>query len=141
MDRAARGKLVELAATPRWSVRTNFHLGTRTRGWLDDEAPATLARYVDYWHTHIDEHRQRPKSEWPAILEELTKRKIVSPGYRRRFREEVGGRSLVHPRPGLKICRTWPAADVDRLDQEGAFSRAVRDALRYALDVVGEPAL
>ncbi len=54
MDRAGRARLVELASTPGWSVRPNFHLGTRTRGWLHDEAPGTLTRYVDYWHAHID---------------------------------------------------------------------------------------
>ena len=70
MDERMQDRIVELAATPGWSVRPNFHLGSAYRGVLhDDEEPAGLAGYLEYWRSHIDEHHQRPAEEWPAVLE------------------------------------------------------------------------
>ena len=74
MDERMQDRIVELAVTPGWSVRPNFHLGFRNRGVLhDDEEPAGLAGYLEYWRSHIDEHHQRLAEEWPAVLEVLAR--------------------------------------------------------------------
>ncbi|HEX8744536.1 MAG TPA: phospholipase D family protein [Thermoleophilaceae bacterium] len=138
IDERARHRLIELAATPGWSVRPNFHLGFRARGWLHDTAPAALGRYLEYWHSHIDGHRERPAHEWPAILEGLARERIVSRDYPHRFGEEIGRRASLHPRPGLVIARTWSPSDVEQLDRSGELATAVRSASDQALAVIGE---
>lgn len=88
-------RIVELGATPGWSVRPNFHLGFRNLGVLHDrEEPAGLAGYLEYWRSHIDEHHQRPAEEWTAVLEVLAREQVVSSRYPRRFSHEIGRRSL-----------------------------------------------
>jgi hypothetical protein len=139
MDQRMQDRTVELAATPGWSVRPNFHLGFRARGVLhDDEEPAELARYLDYWGSHIDEHHQRPAEEWPALLEVLAREQVVSSGYPRRFSDEVGRRSPLHPRPGLLMARAWPLREAEELARSGELASAVRGAAHHALAVIGE---
>lgn len=141
IDEPGRDRLIELDATPGWSVQPNFHLGFRTRGWLHDQSPAGLAHYLDYWHTHIGEHHQRPAEEWPAILDRLAAERIVSGEYPHQFDEEVGSRTPVHLRPGLVITRLWPLFDAKQLDRDGQFARAVRSAADQALKELGERSL
>ena len=142
MDERTQDRIVELAATPGWSVRPNFHLGFRARGVLhDDEDTPGLAGYVEYWRSHIDEHHQRPAEEWPAILEALATEQVVSPQYPRTFSHEIGLRSPLHPRPGLLIARAWPMPEAEALARSGKLASAVRGAIDHALAVIGEPPL
>lgn len=139
MDERTQDTIVELAATPGWSVRPNFHLGFRTRGVLhDDHEPAGLAGYLEYWRSHIDEHHQRPAEEWPAVLKVLAREQVVSSRYPRRFAHEVGQRSPLHPRPGLLIARAWPLPEAEELARSGKLASAVRGATNHALTVIGE---
>lgn len=142
MDEPMRDRIIDLAATSGWSVRANFHFGFRTRGVLhDDQEPTALAGYLDHWRSHIDEQRQRPVEEWPAILRALARRHVVSSGYPRRFARDVGRRSLLHPRPGLLIARRWPLREAEALARGGELARALRDATEQALAAIGEPPL
>lgn len=115
IDERRRDRLIALDATPGWSVEPNFHLGFWNRGWLHDRAPAGLVHYLDYWRAHIDEHHQRSAEEWPAILARLAVERIVSAAYPDRFRESIGRRESVAPRPGLVITRLWPLFDAEQL--------------------------
>src|SRR5439155_11892626 len=97
-----------------------------------------LAHYVEYWRRHIDDHRELPAEEWPAILRRLAAERIVSRGYPRRFSEEIGNRASVHPRPGLAIARSWPLSTAQQLDLNAQLVSAVRSATDHALAVIGE---
>jgi len=138
IDERTRDQLVELDASPGWSVQPNFHLGVRTRGWLDDTSPVGLAGYLEHWHAHIDEQGQRPTDEWPAILNRLARERIVSASYPKRFREQVGGRAAIHPRPGILITRSWPLYAAKHLDLDKRFAIAVRTAINQSLKQIGE---
>lgn len=139
MDERMEHRIVELGATPGWSVRPNFHLGFRNRGVLhDDEEPAGLAGYLEYWRSHIDEHHQRPAEDWPAVLEVLAREQVVSSRYPRRFSHEIGRRSPLHPCPGLLIARAWPLREAEGLARSGELANAVRGAINHALTVIGE---
>lgn len=138
MDERMQDRIVELDATPGWSVRPNFHLGFRNRGLLHDDEPAELAGYLEYWRSHIDEHHQRPADEWPAVLKMLAREQVVSARYPRRFSREVGHRSLLHPRPGLLIARAWPLREAEELARSEALSNGVASATDHALAVIGE---
>jgi nucleotide-binding universal stress UspA family protein len=141
MDERTQARIIELAATPGWSVRPNFHFGFRTRGVLDDEEPTDLPAYLEYWRSHIDEHHQRPAEEWPAVLEALASQQVVSSQYPRRFSDEVGRRSPLHPRPGLLIARAWPLSEAEALARGGHLASAVKGAINHALAVIGERSL
>jgi hypothetical protein len=139
MDERMQGGIVELGESPGWSVRPNFHLGFRDRGVIyDDEESGGLADYLEYWRLHIDEHHQRQAEAWPAVLEELAREQVVASGYPRRFSDEVGSRSRLHPCPGLLIVRAWPLREVEDLARNGQLARAVRGATDHALAVIGE---
>jgi hypothetical protein len=139
MDEHVQERLVELGATPGWSVRPNFHLGFRARGVIhDDEEPVELAGYLEYWRSHIDEHHQRPAEEWPELLELLVRAQVVSAQYRRRFSDEIGRRSPLHPRPGLLIARAWPLPEAGELARSEKLASAIASATDHALAVIGE---
>ena len=142
IDQPLQDRIVELRATPGWSVRPNFHFGFRNRGLLhDNQEPVALTGYLEYWHSHIGEHHQRPTEGWPTVLRALAREKVVSPGYPQRFSDEVGHRSRLHPCPGLLITREWPRREVDKLARDGRLPAAVRAAADQALGVIGESPL
>jgi hypothetical protein len=139
MDERMQDRIIQLNETSGWSVRPNFHLGFRDRGVLhDDEDPAALADYLEYWRFHIHEQHQLPAAEWPAILEVLARKQVVSSGYPQRFSEEIGLRSPLHPRPGLLIRRTWPLREAERLARRGKLAGAVTRAMNQVFMVIGE---
>ncbi|MGZ4305630.1 MAG: hypothetical protein ACXVSL_12290 [Solirubrobacteraceae bacterium] len=139
LDDHGRDALLELGSTPGWSVAPAFHLGTpRSATWLEVETPGGLARYLDFWRTHIGEYGQRPAEEWPAILKRLAAEQIVPESYPERYRSQVGDRPDVHPRPGLQINRYWSAPDARQLELEGRLADEVRHAVNRMLAAIGE---
>lgn len=139
MDKRVQDGIAELAGTPGWSVRPNFHFGFRSPGVLyDDHEPPRLTDYLEYWRSHIGDHHQRPAEEWPAVLEVLAGEQAVSSAYPRRFSDEVGRRSPLAPRPGLLIARMWPLSEAEELARSGRLANAVAEAIDHALTVIGE---
>jgi HKD family nuclease len=138
LDAPTRRLLLDLSRVSKWNVGSNFHVGVRRSGHVHDGSPTNLRRYVDYWQANLGEHRQRDQQDWGPILRRLANAGAVSRGYPNQFETEIGRRSPVAPRPGLKMTRTWSQTEVADLEQGGRLSGAVREAVEEALRALGE---
>lgn len=132
-----------LATVDGWSVKPNFHFGHTQRGFCWTTSDIDLEDYLQLWGERIATEGSVARGNWDDYWVWLIDRKIARkedrPEFDRNFTDTA--RKSATPRPGLCLMRFWPLADAERLDSQGAFTLAVRDALEEALRTVGEPEL
>jgi hypothetical protein len=75
---------------------------------------------------------------WPRLL----RRRYAGKRDRGRMEEFLAdSRPDVHLRPGVSVSRRWSLGEAQRLQEAGAFTGAVREAVDTVLDTLGEPPL
>jgi hypothetical protein len=124
-----------------WVIEPNFHFGSFQRGycWTCNERP--LDEYVELWVRRIGSEAAVPRVDWDRYWSWLVEQRIACARDRPEFDEVfmMSNRPVAVPRPGLKLARRWPLADVSAVSSGDDLSRGVRAALNEALAAFGAP--
>lgn len=143
------GHLVDLDADEEWEVTPNVHLSFRHAHWRQ-------RLYLDAWSLPINEYVGRwtdggmdwvaqydvevlRAEVWPWLLEQG----LAQPSEDDELDAFIDrlGRRKAYLRPGIAIRRTWPLAEAEQLDDDGALVGQVRESINAVLACLDEPLL